>query len=307
MQCGPSTFTSSKNTVINGTPLLAARKGKNLSFIGQGDEIEYSFFVLNRGNVAARDSFVVDKIPDNTQLVNVVTDGTSTNGITYNCDGCRVFFANTSPSLPTSVNPLTPFSVPMITSNFSLGTQTSPGIWTSPFPNPAYVAVEVDNAQGFLPVNDLRVLGMTVRDTGNQLGDRIRNHGGVLSADVLQSVTNQVETVILDQPGLVVDIESDKDILEACETFYWEVDYYSDAAGSNTQTTMTVEFPQNFHPLQIEHEWNSFALSGGAIPPTRHTLSTGAMFVTGTVNLDNSYTLSLDINGLRGANLSTLE
>lgn len=103
--------------------------------------------------------------------------------------------------------------------------------------------------------------GITVQDNGNLPGETIRNYASIVSDENLQSITNQVETTILDNPGLIVDIESSKDIMESCEAYEWTVDYYSDAVGMNDETTISVTFPAGIIPTQVENEWNVYALS----------------------------------------------
>ena len=146
-ECGSFYFSTDKATTINGTSRLSAFKTRNLSFIGQGDQIEYSLYALNDGEVSATNGFVVDKVPEDTDLQFVKTTGTSTNGITYNCTDCRVYFAPASPSLPVDINVQDPFTVSDIFANFTLGSETSPGVWQPTISNAVFIAVEIDNIQ----------------------------------------------------------------------------------------------------------------------------------------------------------------
>ena len=90
----------------------------------------------------------------------------------------------------------------------------------------------------------------------------------ILSKLLPQAISNQVNTTLVDIPGLRVDIYSNTDVVEACEQFLWTIDYYNDAGGDNDTTKMYFTLPNNvtFNGVSVLHKWNSQAISSGATP-----------------------------------------
>lgn len=264
--CGPRTFTTQKHITLQGEPSLFSYKTKDFSYIEQNNEITYTLRTVNRGSAVSEDTYVIDMIPENTEHVATYTQGITVDGDTLNCQDCQVFFAPILTDIPAEISPMNPFDPSVISSYFTPGVQTSPGVRESSFADPHYVAVLIDDGTGVFPVSQQKSFSIRVQDSATPLGGTITNYAAVFSKTNLQSITNQVQTSVFTNPGLIVHTSSNKDVVESCESFAWYVDYYSDAVGINDETTMRIEFPEGVAPQSITHVRNDVALSGGAVP-----------------------------------------
>lgn len=105
---------------------MFVNKQRDVFAITPGEQIQYTFLTTNQGNGVATNAYLVDIIPDDTDLVNVLTTGTANNGSAINCEGCEVYFAGAgNPDLPATLSPSTPFDKGDIISEFTLGVNTA--------------------------------------------------------------------------------------------------------------------------------------------------------------------------------------
>lgn len=75
--CDPAEQTVSHTATIDATPMLQAHKTTDRVAILSGEQIEYTLHILNQGDGSAEDTYVVDRIPTDTDIVQVSTSGTS--------------------------------------------------------------------------------------------------------------------------------------------------------------------------------------------------------------------------------------
>lgn len=61
-----------------------------------------------------------------------------------------------------------------------------------------------------------------------------------MSEELLQSVSDPVFTIVLDDPGLVIDLQPTPSVLSACQEHYWEVDYYNDSESPDDTVTVAL-------------------------------------------------------------------
>lgn len=77
-ECGPQTMSVEQSVMLQGEPSLSSYKTRNLSYIEQGDEIEYMLYTINDGTTVSQDTYLVDTIPEGTEHVATYTSGAST-------------------------------------------------------------------------------------------------------------------------------------------------------------------------------------------------------------------------------------
>gem|GEM_PF-5265261 len=67
--------------------------------------------VENDGDVVTKNTYVVSQIPNNIEFTEAYLTGTDENGIEYNCENCKILFADNNSSLPTNLSLTEPFEV----------------------------------------------------------------------------------------------------------------------------------------------------------------------------------------------------
>ena len=280
--CGPINLDSTLETFVHGTPNLKARKTLDYSVIKPGGQINYGLVFTNYGPSVSTNTFIVDVLPPNTTFVSAVTSGLNTNntvcnGQQFNCKNCKVYFADNLPSLPTALNPANPFTPSRILSNFILGNEDPvTHTWTKPawVTNPKYIAYLVDdslNTPKAYNVWEMNCVGLKVKDNNSSIGSLIVNSTAILSDQNLQSISNQVQTTILETPGLNIQMNSNPEVyINACKEFDWIVNYTNDASSPNYTTRIRIKLPNTVTYLSgtnsLTHVRNTDTLLSGVLP-----------------------------------------
>ncbi|GHV26125.1 hypothetical protein FACS1894176_06210 [Bacteroidia bacterium] len=100
-------------------------------------------------------------------------------------------------------------------------------------------------------------------------------------------------------------MSSDKENVNACETFNWDIAYNHDGTAPNTITTLTVRLPNTVSLASttgaITHLRNSQAIQGGGLPLVFSSLDTNSNVVISEVNGET--VISINVNGLLGYDL----
>lgn len=123
--CGPVSVVSTSPLTLDGQNQMRISKYKNFSLILQTGYLEYQMPITNVGEVAVNNAYVVDILPAHTEFVQAYTNYT-TPYYTYSCNNCRVYFAASDPSLPSTISVTSHFTKSMIQSKFVIGTEVSP-------------------------------------------------------------------------------------------------------------------------------------------------------------------------------------
>jgi len=310
----------SQTTNIESTPNLKIIKDRSEAIISGGEDIHYQAYFYNTGNAPSTNTYVVDRVPYKTIFREAYTTGIDDLGNTYSCNNCRVYFAPFGIGLIPDNNYETPFTPQTINQFFTLGTESSPGVWTSPFgTNTMYVAWKIDDSSlslplfpaggqgkvGMLTTNDEN--GPEAGDTGSPVGTIIYNYASIFSEELIQAIGNQVTTTILPDPGLRMNKTSSKEVLHAGEVFDWNISYFNDSGNDDTEVNLTDTLPIGVELLGVYHTWNQTALDNGAIPVSEENI-TNSSNVNILYNADGTTTIEIVIaQGLRGANLGFME
>jgi hypothetical protein len=100
-------------------------------------------------------------------------------------------------------------------------------------------------------------------------------------------------------------MSSDKDVVNACETFNWDVSYNHDGTSANTITTLTVRLPNTVSLVNetgaISHSWTTRAAKEGGLPASFQPLDTNNNVVVSEVNGETLITFN--VNGYLGYDL----
>ena len=221
--CATINQSVSASTTMHGTPEVSVFKSRDESLIKSGGDIHYKLAFHSLGDISTTNTFIVDRIPQRSVFKEAYTNGTAldTNHNSYTCVGCKVYFSKGNPPLPANITPASPLTAAQIYANFSLGVETSPGVWQPPASMPAsqvqYVAYLLDNGSLQTPqlvAGDTGVVGLAVTNdddgsgpstAGSAIGSSIYNYAGILSDQTLQAIGNSVNTTILGDPGLTLD------------------------------------------------------------------------------------------------------
>lgn len=94
-----------------------------------------------------------------------------------------------------------------------------------------------------------------------------------MSDEVVQALSNQVQTSVIGQPGLDVSIYPSKSVLTACEPFTYSVPWSNNAAGLVNTGSLIVTLPHEVQLLTgttglITHKRNTSAIASGASSTT---------------------------------------
>lgn len=194
--------------------------------------------IFNTSNTPTQRTVIVDRVPDKTRFEraytgkNTVVPAASMTkddiGNRYQClGGCKVYFSDKVPPLPAAPSPANAFDWQDIADHFTLGRQvtetsavhgaagpitvgTNTGIWqpADPSMKPLYVAYVIDNATtGMFRSGGTATIGLQVINdednygpltTGSATGSIITNVAAIFSDELLQFLSNLVETGIID-------------------------------------------------------------------------------------------------------------
>ncbi|MDR2190808.1 MAG: DUF11 domain-containing protein [Candidatus Peribacteria bacterium] len=275
--CGKFSATANITTTIIANPTLGYKslyvyKTSKASYLLSKDAVEYQMMVQNVGSLTTSEVYVVDILPAKSSFIEAYTTAT-TPADTYQCVGCEVYFSKANANLPKKFDPLQPFTTAMIKSYFTKGTENA-GVRTSPYGEETkYVAYLVDDTTknpSLLPVGGggEKKVGIKIQDKGSKIGSLLTNGVAVFSKDLMQSIGNPKGVTVLEYPGLMTRMESDKDIVNACESFERNIGYNHDGTAENHSTTLTVRLPNTVKLATgsdaISHSWsNKTALEGG--------------------------------------------
>ncbi len=65
----------------------------------------------------------------------------------------------------------------------------------------------------------------------------------MLADGLLPAITTPVQTTVFGTPGLRMNLQSDVDIVAACEPFIWTLNYTHDGSATNTKTIISTFLP----------------------------------------------------------------
>ncbi|HNG96759.1 MAG TPA: SdrD B-like domain-containing protein, partial [Candidatus Absconditabacterales bacterium] len=220
-QCNSLSLTVLKSVSLSCNqlyPELKTFKYLDKQLINYTGSIFYALETINFGAIPSRYSFVIDRVPAGTVFDSAYMSGTipTMTGLVatgYTCVGCKIFFSNSS-TLPI-ISPSALYSYvtsgagrSTITVNanatnylFTAGTCDGLGVCTSPFGTGTKdILVLHDNTNlanhNFVP-GTTHTVGIKVNNISNVRGDIITNIAGTFATDLLQAISNQVETTLL--------------------------------------------------------------------------------------------------------------
>ena len=332
----------SKTTIINAEPRIEVIKSREQALIGSGGDIHYEIDFRNAGRSPLTNTYIVDEVPAKTVLGAAYTSpAVDAVGNVFSCVDCKVYFSTGHPDLPVSISPADQFQVSDITNYFVLGVEVDPlnlttlqpgsGVWLPPasYANPSqikFVAWKIDDSslpQPLLATNTLGKVGMYVTNdddgsgsgtSGSVDGTIIRNNAASMADQLLQTISNQVITTILPEPGLRLSKTSDQDIIGAGTPFTWSISYYNDSGSDDTEVILTDALPLGVNISGLTHEWNSQALANDPTLPAGQVniLANANVQVTPgptgtTIRIVIADTDGSPTDGLRQSNLGFLE
>ncbi|GHU07899.1 hypothetical protein FACS189431_3210 [Alphaproteobacteria bacterium] len=294
--CQDINAVESANTNITGTPQLGVTKSVNgdKDLIIGGDQIDYVMKLSSTGTVGTSGTFIVDKIPATTRLVNA----RCLNGLE-----CEIYFASADNVYAAGRDAVNPFDVNGVKTNFTLGNQSG-SVWTAPntLGSPTYVAYLLkDNGGEVLPdstnyvglsvVNDDDGYGLEV--AGSPTGTIITNYPIIISNQTLQAVGNTVHTTVLESPGLKLDKYSNVDVttdlgdgfsstegyIKAGNTFEWYIDFVNNATEADTEAMIYDSLPTGTTATAVYLAWYSSGVLGGETNITSQALSANGQFI----------------------------
>jgi hypothetical protein len=133
----------------------------------------------------------------------------------------------------------------------------------------------------------------------------LTNSVAILSKDLLQSIGAPKGVTVLEYPGLRTAMESDKETVNACETFHWDIAYNHDGTAENTITTLTVRLPNTVNLSTgndaISHRWSEKATTEGNLPTNFQAIKDNNNISITEVNEET--VITMNVNGYLGDNL----
>lgn len=91
----------------------------------------------------------------------------------------------------------------------------------------------------------------------------IVNRAEILADDLLPAITVPVQTTVFGTPGLRMSLQSDVEVVSACEPFVWTLNYTHDGSATNTKTIISTFFPStailSTGARSITHNFNTLA------------------------------------------------
>ncbi|MDR2416176.1 MAG: hypothetical protein LBD75_06320 [Candidatus Peribacteria bacterium] len=121
----------------------------------------------------------------------------------------------------------------------------------------------------------------------------------------MQSIGMPKGVTVLEYPGLKTTMSSDKEHVNACETFSWDIDYNHDGTAANSITTLTVRLPNTVSLAAetgaISHSWTQRAYLEGSLPSAFQPIETNSNVVVNEVNGET--VINININGYLGYDL----
>lgn len=89
------------------------------------------------------------------------------------------------------------------------------------------------------------------------------NSAAVFSNELLQTISNQVQTTILPDPSLTIQKYPSKEEIASNEPFEWNIDYLNNSGNTNTGVFIEDVLDPRFDLLEIRHVWNEQAVDNG--------------------------------------------
>jgi uncharacterized repeat protein (TIGR01451 family) len=133
----------------------------------------------------------------------------------------------------------------------------------------------------------------------------LTNSVAILSKDLLQSIGAPKGITVLEYPGLRTAMESDKEIVNACETFHWDIAYNHDGTAENSITTLTVRLPNTVSLATgtdaIRHRWSEKTAQEGSLPGSFQAIKDNNNISITQVNEET--VITMNVNGYLGYNL----
>jgi uncharacterized repeat protein (TIGR01451 family) len=267
--CGPVSTTKTSPITLFGQNQMRITKYRNFSLIVQTGMVEYQLPITNIWQVSVTHAYAVDVIPDRAQFIEAYTNYSSPH-YTYDCRDCRVYFAAAQSTLPATISVTTHFTKSMIDSYFVPGTEVSSWVRHSPFgTGTKYVAFAVDDNNGVYPVNITKTPWLKIQDVNTPVWGLIVNRAEILADDLLPAITVPVQTTVFGTPGLRMSLQSDVEVVSACEPFVWTLNYTHDGSATNTKTIISTFFPStailSTGAGSITHNFNTLATLQWAI------------------------------------------
>ncbi|MDO4773865.1 MAG: hypothetical protein Q4A37_01940, partial [Candidatus Saccharibacteria bacterium] len=316
--CAPITQTVSETTAVIGSPRLQVVKRRDEALIKTKGDINYQMTFRSVGDIPTTDTFVVDRVPTKSIFKQAYTGGKDGNDNTFNCPGCKVYFAGVNAPLPANISPTTPLKPSDVYAHFSLGVETAPGVWAPPAAIPAkdvlYVAYLTDNATLMTPQTNsgtAGVVGMTVinDDDGNGPstegsvdGAIITNYSAIISNETLQAIGNSVHTTILGDPGLAIEKTTPQSTVTAGATIDWFIHYRNDSQTKDTEVVIEDTLPYGVTLAGLTHQWNAHTRAQGLSAVEQDIMNSPHVSIV--TNPDGTTKLTVKVaQGLRGGDL----
>jgi uncharacterized repeat protein (TIGR01451 family) len=133
----------------------------------------------------------------------------------------------------------------------------------------------------------------------------LTNTPAVFSKDLLQSIGVPKGITVLEYPGLRTTMESDKETVNACETFARDIGYTHDGTAENSISTLTVRLPNTVTLATgadaISHIWSSKTATEGNLPAAYQSITHNNNVTITQVNEET--VITMNVNGYLGYNL----
>jgi uncharacterized repeat protein (TIGR01451 family) len=144
--------------------------------------------------------------------------------------------------------------------------------------NPRYIAYILDSGtslsgETYFPSSSSATMGMAVKNdddgygagtSGSNNGTIIANQAAIISKELLQSISGQVQTTVLPDPGMDLSMASylddaisrPGDYQSATKTFDWTTSYLNDSSNPDEMTNILSTLPADVEVLEVWHQWN---------------------------------------------------
>ncbi len=246
---------STYNFSFAGNHQLKLTEQRNLGYILPDGNIIYHLNALNDGDFVTKNTYVISQIPSQWKFVEAYLTGQDDDGFGYSCSHCKMLFANDNPQLPETLS----ISDPFILDDMSLFADGifSGWVWLSPYGSwTKYLAYKLDNSLGIVPQWQTFLMWYKIQDNHSTQWEVIINNSAILSQNVLQSISNSVQSTILSSPWLDLSIHISPQTLPAWENFTVTIPYYNNADSIDNELTLYVTLPGNVSLSWVEHLWN---------------------------------------------------
>ncbi len=291
------------------TSSLITEKYLDESVIEEKGSISYVLQIQNAWELDENDIYVIDTLPEGTEIVSVITTGvilpslldSSGSDVTpvsqsYSCPNnrtawCEVLFAqNVLPSEPSVQNT---YDDTTIATHFTDVWTNTNGVWipsSTPVAQVTHAAIHIPT----LAVGEFALIQINVKNTDNVRWDIIKNSAATISENLLQSISNAVYTTLLPTipntiDGIVYEDSNSSWVLDGGENLFpWVNVFLLDQEWTLIDQTVTNQYWIYFFGDLIDGEYEVYYTPSdvsdfSAFSATAWTVD-GA--IVGTVNVD---------------------